>query len=250
MASPQAENGHIDIAHEIAEALMRVNLSAYESRVLWFIFRKTYGYKKTSDWLSLSQFSKSTGLDRRLVHRAIKKLDEKKMLVIQRDDSQRPKYGFQKNYQEWKLSSKEMTVIYTDDGVSSKEMTKVSSKEIPTKENLQKKTIQKKNTCSSVDEPPCDFDIFWKEYPRKTGKGAARKSWKKIKSPKATLDKIIAALAWQKKSEQWTRDNGQYIPHPSTYLNQERWEDEPDGNPANGPRPANVFLQAARAKVN
>jgi len=33
-ANPQAEDGHIDIANEIAEALMKVNLSAYESRIL------------------------------------------------------------------------------------------------------------------------------------------------------------------------------------------------------------------------
>jgi len=41
MANPQIENGYLKIAHEIAQALARVNLSAYESRVLWVIWRKT-----------------------------------------------------------------------------------------------------------------------------------------------------------------------------------------------------------------
>ena len=38
---------------------------------------------------------------------------------------------------------------------------------------------------------------------------------------------ILTALNWQKKSEQWLKDNGQFIPYPATYLNQRRWEDEP-----------------------
>ena len=149
MASPQLDNGYTPIANEIVEALMRINLSGYESRVLWFIFRKTYGFKKKTDWIALSQFSKAIGLDRRLIHRAIKKLSSKKMIVIQKDDGVRVRYGFQKDYTKWKLSSKKMTVIQRDDELSSKEMTRVSSKEIPTKETITKETIQKKRTILS-----------------------------------------------------------------------------------------------------
>jgi hypothetical protein len=71
------------------------------------------------------------------------------------------------------------------------------------------------------------FDEFWRLYPRKTGKGAAIKSWLKIKDPKSTLHLIIGALAWQISSDQWTKDEGQFIPMPATYLNQQRWLDEP-----------------------
>ena len=41
-----------------------------------------------------------------------------------------------------------------------------------------------------------------------------------------SLTGMVKAIEVQKKSEQWQRDNGQYIPHPSTWLNQRRWEDE------------------------
>lgn len=153
MASPQLEDGYTPIANEIIEALMTINLSAYESRVLWFIFRKTYGFQKKTDWITLSQFSQSLNLDRRLIHRAIKKLSSKEMIVIQRDDGIRVKYGFQKDYRKWKVSSKEMTVIYTDDGLSSKQMTRLSSKQIPTKETITKETITKeKHILSSSPE--------------------------------------------------------------------------------------------------
>lgn len=70
------------------------------------------------------------------------------------------------------------------------------------------------------------FSDFWKEYPKKVGKGAAEKAWKKIKSPATTLKAILASLEWQKESEDWKKQNGQFIPNPSTYLSQRRWEDE------------------------
>ena len=70
------------------------------------------------------------------------------------------------------------------------------------------------------------FDRFWKQYPKKVGKGYAEKSWSKIKSPNETISLITDALFWQIKCEQWTKDGGQFIPNPATYLNQKRWLDE------------------------
>lgn len=69
-----------------------------------------------------------------------------------------------------------------------------------------------------------DFEAFWREYPRKTGKGGAYKAWAKAKPP---LEKCLKALEWQKKSVQWMKESGQYIPLAQTYLNQARWDDEP-----------------------
>jgi hypothetical protein len=70
------------------------------------------------------------------------------------------------------------------------------------------------------------FDRFWHAYPRKIGKGAARKAWKKLKPDEALLTQMLAAIEQQRDSIQWNRDDGQYIPLPSTWLKQERWEDE------------------------
>lgn len=76
---------------------------------------------------------------------------------------------------------------------------------------------------SSIDGVTTEFSVFWKKYPKKVGKGDAEKSWKKNKPP---LEEILKALEWQKESDQWKRESGQYIPNPSTYLNQKRWLDE------------------------
>ena len=68
-----------------------------------------------------------------------------------------------------------------------------------------------------------EFEIFWKFYPRKVGKEAAYKAWGKLKPP---LEACLSTLDWQTKSRNWLKDDGEYIPHPSTWLNQMRWEDE------------------------
>jgi hypothetical protein len=70
------------------------------------------------------------------------------------------------------------------------------------------------------------FDRFWHAYPRKIGKGAARQAWKRLKPDEALLAQMLAAIDQQQGSVQWNRDGGQYIPLPSTWLKQERWEDE------------------------
>lgn len=184
MANPQKENGYIPVSNEIADALMRVNLSAYESRVLWFLFRKTYGWNKKVDWITLSQFSACIGLDRRLIHRALKGLSSKKMIVINRDDKFKIRYGFQKDYGDWilepkniKLSSKEMTsVINRDDGLSSKEMTKLSSKEMNNKRHYTKDTIQK---TSGVVLPVWLDEKLWNDFKEH------RKAMKAKLTPKA-----------------------------------------------------------------
>ena len=76
-------------------------------------------------------------------------------------------------------------------------------------------------------EPPTDlFDEFWKAYPNKVGKDAARKAFEKRKPARPLLDAMLAAIAIQRTTKQWTDNGGQYIPHPSTWLNEGRWQDE------------------------
>jgi hypothetical protein len=71
------------------------------------------------------------------------------------------------------------------------------------------------------------FDRFWAVYPKKVGKGAARKSFAKA-IRKCSVSNMIAAVENQKQSSQWTKDGGQFIPNPATWLNQERWDDKLD----------------------
>lgn len=70
---------------------------------------------------------------------------------------------------------------------------------------------------------PNDFDVFWQAYPKKVNKGSAIKAWQKHKPD---LQIVLNALEWQKKDRQWTKENGEYIPHPASYLNAQKWLDE------------------------
>ena len=70
------------------------------------------------------------------------------------------------------------------------------------------------------------FDQFWDTYPKKVGKEAARKIWKRLKPDRNLQAQIINAVRVQLSCDQWVRDGGQYIPHPSTWLNAGRWSDE------------------------
>jgi len=71
-----------------------------------------------------------------------------------------------------------------------------------------------------------EFNSFWISYPKKTGKKAAQKAWDNAKD-KPVVYEIIAAIDAQRKSAQWIKDGGQYIPNPATWINQGRWMDKP-----------------------
>lgn len=70
------------------------------------------------------------------------------------------------------------------------------------------------------------FLAFWQAYPRKCGKADAEKAYLKL-NPSGELQRtILEAVERNKASPEWSRDNGKYIPYPSTWLNGRRWEDE------------------------
>lgn len=85
-------------------------------------------------------------------------------------------------------------------------------------------------TDANTPQPPRGgedgFARFWQAYPRKVGKAAAEKAWKRLKPPPELLETMLAALGVAKTTSGWTKDGGQFIPHPSTWLNGRRWEDE------------------------
>ena len=142
MANPQREDGHVDIANEIVEALAKTYLSSYESQVLWAIFRKTYGWHKKEDWITNTQISDMTGIAESHISRTIKKLIQRK-IIIKVDK----KIAFQKDYDQWEK-------LPIQDTKLPKQVIKVTQighkvtqigihKRNYTKETLTKETIQK-----------------------------------------------------------------------------------------------------------
>lgn len=89
---------------------------------------------------------------------------------------------------------------------------------------------KKESTLKSTKEKSAlstgrNFDKLWSVYPRHEGKQAALKAFEKIDPDDELLERMINAITAQKKSAQWS--DPQFIPHPATWLNGHRWEDEP-----------------------
>lgn len=85
---------------------------------------------------------------------------------------------------------------------------------------------QKKNRSRTKEEEQMMFNKFWTEYPKKIGKEPAFRSWCKLSLEEKLMSEIMAGLKKYKQTDQWQKENGKYIPHPTTWLNQKRWEDE------------------------
>ena len=195
--------------------------------MLWFIFRKTYGWHKRYDAISLSQFEQGTGLKRSHVCRSIKKLVD--LNIIYRgspnnDTTHSPQkgtipiqvYGFQKDFEKWGVVPKK--VLSPNNGT--KGSPKFGNRVVPilghTKETIQKKT-NKRNVL---------FEKFYQAYPKKKARPDAEKAWKKINPDEDLLNKMLISIEKSKNSDDWVRDDGKYIPFPATWLNKRRWEDE------------------------
>lgn len=83
----------------------------------------------------------------------------------------------------------------------------------------------KKNTPKPPSGADVRFEAFWSAYPKKVGKDAGRKAFDKRKVDDDLLKTMLAAIATQSKSPSWTKDGGQYIPNPATWINEGRWMD-------------------------
>jgi len=245
MANPQIENGHVDIANEIIEALAKIRISGEEMQCLWVIFRKTYGWHKKEDIIALSQFCEYTRMKKSNICRSLSKLLSKKIIAIIKNDNGITTYRFNKDYDSWKPLSKKITLSKVIKGGLKKDNESLSLLR-HTKETIQKKTIQKvqlrstdlrngyktvKQRLKSTEYYNCPyFKQFWELYPKKTGKGKAWEEWEKITVKKdenlvSTMQKVLNIL---KETDQWKKEKGQFIPLPATWLHQRRWEDEID----------------------
>ncbi|ULQ45856.1 hypothetical protein JN531_012170 [Flagellatimonas centrodinii] len=71
-----------------------------------------------------------------------------------------------------------------------------------------------------------EFEQFWAVWPRRVAKADARKAWRQVQHLLPPVERVVAAVEAQRRSDQWMRNEGRYIPYPATWLRGERWEDE------------------------
>ncbi|WP_256595294.1 MULTISPECIES: hypothetical protein [Pseudomonas] len=94
------------------------------------------------------------------------------------------------------------------------------------KQGLKKQVSTEKPMCTTEAELAESFEMFWKLYPNKKSKKDARKAWEKLKPSIELRLTLLTALGSHRLSRDWSKDDGQYVPMASTWLNGERWTDE------------------------
>lgn len=100
MTSPQTEDGYTRIANELLDAILRYPFSKRELNIVLAVVRKTYGYNKKSDDMTLTQLAELASIDLAHVSRTVAALVEKNVLL-----KQQGRYGYiigiNKKYNTW-----------------------------------------------------------------------------------------------------------------------------------------------------
>lgn len=83
-----------------------------------------------------------------------------------------------------------------------------------------------KRTRKKYEDTP-EFITFWEAYPVHANKVGARQEFAKIDAP---LEVLLESIKMWKRTDQWKKDGGQFIPYPAKWLKERRWEDSPKVN--------------------
>lgn len=155
MANPQKENGFVAIANEIVEALGATRIPGEAVQVLWIILRKTYGFNKKEDWISLSQFQEATGISKPHIVRALKMLLDMNIIAkkgnnVAKKGNEPITYCLNKNYELWEKIPKRITLPKKAMIVAKKGNASLPKKE-HTKDNTTKDNLTKDNSVLSKD---------------------------------------------------------------------------------------------------
>lgn len=95
------------------------------------------------------------------------------------------------------------------------------------REKPEKTTAENKKKAEAEEEDvdvEGAFERFWEEYPKKADETAAKVEFRRAAADRETVDEIMKALKMQKNSEEWTRENGRFIPRASAWLSRRDWE--------------------------
>jgi phage replication O-like protein O len=98
----QIDEGEFTRIHnEILCALAKARLSGAEFRCVLFLLRKTYGWQKKEDKISLSQWAEGMDSKRPHVLTTLNELVKKNIIYRRMDGGQIPTYGFNKHFDQW-----------------------------------------------------------------------------------------------------------------------------------------------------
>lgn len=244
MATPQKENGFTPVANELLDEICRYKFNASQLRIILKVWRLTYGYSRKEHDFSVTFLHETTGLSEVTVKKELKSLIEAKVLKVTKEATYNAarKLSFNKNYEEWEvagMASKDDPEVYDHTPLQpSSEVYDCIPLEVsdhipqvitqgytivPPNKEISLKKVFKENVT---------FNDFYSLYPRKISKQAALKAWTKLSKEKDfDPNAIITNTINFAKTCELLNTEARYIPHPSTFLNQKRYEDYPTVDP-------------------
>lgn len=137
MASPQKENGYTAVANELLERIVATGLNGTELAIIFLVLRKTYGYQKKQDEISLSQFCNAIPVSKKTIVTALFNLQLVKILTLVKKGSSKNcsnLWAFNKDYETWQLVKKSKLVKFS------------SATSVVSRPQLVKKTTHTKET--------------------------------------------------------------------------------------------------------
>lgn len=145
MANPQKEEGYTPIANELLEAIIKTSLTACDIKVLLLVMRKTYGWNKKEDKISLTQFQQATGFSRQSICKSIKTLVKRSLLGSKRSfTTEVVTYWLAKDYHKWDTSQLAFTSKAQLTRASQIPYKQLVNQGLPTKDNITKDNIKKR----------------------------------------------------------------------------------------------------------
>lgn len=251
-ASPQLEGGHLRIANELYDALLRHDLTGRQLKVVMAIMRKTYGYGKKFDDMSAAQLGELCGMARNHVTTTLKQLEASNIISV-RPGRYGQVVGINKHYTTWAghepASPKSGLVPNRDSGSPKSGLVLVPNRDGDspemghTKDNSNKQLQQptpKDNPqpqaaggstrrtrpakAMMTAEQEARFDRLWAAYPKRVDKEDARRAWAKLDATDDDLAAMLAALDRARAAGQFA--DRKFVKHLSTWLNAGCWQDE------------------------
>lgn len=202
MKSPQTEDGFTKIANELQDAFCKVDLSGSSWRCLSVIIRKTYGYHKKKDSISLTQFEQLTGMTRMGVAKGLNELEKNKMIFRCRA-KYITSYEVNKNYEEWGSIQNDTSIqLYTKTSIQNDTKTSIQLYTHKRKERKKEISETKVSQLLALKEK----DMGWKPYNENTHSddipsigddGEIVKTEEALK--KEQNEKVTALIEWAEK---------------------------------------------------
>ena len=255
--SPQLEDGYIRIANELFDAILEKLASYRHTKVVLAILRKTYGYQKKEDDITISQLAEMTGIHRNNVGAALKELEQMRVINPVRAGSHGLMIGINKRHAEWVGEEakargpgrKAIKLIEPQEGnqidcaeqskqcMSAINLIETGNQNVAHKRQPQKTTPKdnSKRIAQSADRaasPTADaaFADFWEAFGHKKGKANAREAFAQefAKAHHAAdwLQAVMAAAAKEAQRRPHLIADGQTPIYAQGWLTQRRYEDE------------------------